>query len=417
MLIEAILQKQNKFDVQKVRQDFPALQIQAHGHPLVYLDNAATTQKPKIVIDTLQDYYQTKNANIHRGVHYLSEQATAAFESARKSIAKFIKADDPKNCIFVRGATEGINLVAQSYARPRLRKGDEILITQMEHHANIIPWQQVCEQTGASLIISPINQKGELILDALYERMSAKTKLLALTHISNALGTINPVQEIISFAKTKKIPVLIDGAQAVSHIHVDLQSLDCDFYVFSGHKTYGPTGIGVLYGKSKHLSSMPPYQTGGDMVLSVSFEKTEFQAHPHKFEAGTPHISGAIGLAAALNYIEQIGLENIHTQEQDLLRYATEQAETIPGLEIIGQANHKTSLISFTLAGIHPHDLATILDQQGIAVRSGHHCAMPLMDFYKVPATTRASFAFYNTREEIDCWIAGLIQAQKLFQS
>jgi cysteine desulfurase/selenocysteine lyase len=407
----------SQLDVEKVRADFPILHQHIHdGQPLVYLDNAATSQKPVQVIETLDKYYREYNSNIHRGVHALSEKATAAFEQARDRTRSFINAASDKEIIFVRGATEGINLVAQSYGRSTLVKGDEIIISEMEHHSNIVPWQLLCEQTGAILRIIPINDDGELIMDAYEKLLGTKTKIVAVGHISNALGTINPIKKIIESAHAHNAIVLIDGAQAAPHTMIDVQALDCDFYVFSGHKLFAPTGVGVLYGKQHLLESMPPYQGGGDMIKMVSFEKTLYSDLPYKFEAGTPNIAGVIGLGAAIDYLHTIGLDTIEQYEHSLLDYATTAAMTVTGLKLIGTAKDKTSILSFILEGIHPHDLGTILDYDGIAIRTGHHCAMPVMEHFKVPATARASFAFYNTFGEIDHLVQSLQKAKEIFR-
>ncbi len=402
-------------DVERIRADFPILSRQVHGQALVYLDNAATSQKPESVIATLDRYYREYNANIHRGVHTLSEEGTVAYEGARRRIATFINAGDARQIVFVRGTTEAINLVAQSWGRNRLRSGDEIVISGLEHHSNIVPWQMLCEQTGAKLRVMPINDAGEIDLDAGRKLIGPATRLVAVGHISNALGTINPVAEIIALAKAQGAVTLIDGAQAVPHMAVDVQALDCDFYAFSGHKLFGPTGIGVLYGRAALLEQMPPWQGGGDMIKMVSFERTVYNDLPYKFEAGTPHIAGGIGLGAAVDYVQQVGLDAIARHEQELLDYATAAAQRIPGLRLIGTARHKASILSFVIAGIHPHDLGTILDRQGIAIRSGHHCAMPIMERFNIPATARASFAFYNTTWEVDRLMAGVLAAQKVF--
>ena len=404
------------FDAERIRQDFPILHQSIHGQPLVYLDNAATSQKPRQVLEALDHYYQFDNANIHRGVHTLSERATVAYEGARDKVQQFLNAADRREIVFVRGATEAINLLAQSYARPRLKPGDEILITEMEHHSNIVPWQMVCEQTGAVLKVVPIDEAGELQLDEFHRLLSVRTKLVAVVHVSNALGTINPVKEIIAAAHAQGVPVLLDGAQAVPHVAVDVQALDCEFYVFSGHKIYAPTGIGVLYGKAALLEAMPPYQGGGDMIRSVSFTKTEYNALPYKFEAGTPHIAGSIGLGAAIDYVSDIGLDVIAAWEDELLRYATARAVEIPGLRLIGTARHKAGILSFILKGVHPHDIGTILDHEGVAIRTGHHCAMPVMDHFAVPATARASLALYNTRDDIDRLIAAIVRVKEVFR-
>ncbi len=402
-------------DAARLRADFPILHQQVHGKPLVYLDNAATTQKPRQVIEALDHYYNTDNANIHRGVHTLSQRATDAYEGAREKVRRFINAADLCEIIFVRGATEGINLVAQSYGRPRFKAGDEILISAMEHHSNIVPWQMLCEQTGALLKVAPINDAGELVLDEFHKLLSPRTKLVAVVHISNALGTINPVREIIAAAHGVGAVVLLDGAQAVAHAAVDVRALNCDFYVFSSHKLYGPTGVGVLYGKRELLEAMPPYQGGGDMIRMVSFKKTEYNSLPYKFEAGTPHIAGGIGLGAAIDYVTAVGLEAIAAYEDDLLGYATEQALTVPGLRLIGTARAKAAILSFVLERIHPHDIGTIVDHEGVAIRTGHHCAMPVMDFFNVPATARASLALYNTRDDVDRFIAALHKVNEVF--
>lgn len=402
-------------DVDGIRADFPILHQHVHGKPLAYLDNAATTQKSRQVIEAVDHYYRTYNSNIHRGVHTLSERATAAFENARSKIQKFINAESRKEIIFTRGTTESINLVAQSYGRPLLQAGDEIIISEMEHHSNIVPWQFLCEQTGAVLRSVPIDDTGEFCLDEYEKLLGAKTRLVALTHISNALGTINPVKKIIDMAHACGSVILIDGAQAIAHTPVDVKALDCDFYAFSGHKLYGPTGTGVLYGKEKLLDRMPPWQGGGDMIKAVTIKKTIFNDLPYKFEAGTPHIAGVIGLGEAIDYVSRIGLDNISAHESDLTDYAMAAVTGIRGLRIIGTAQHKSGILSFILAGIHPHDVGTILDLEGIAVRTGHHCAMPVMEHFGIPATTRASFAFYNTRAEIDRLIQGLERCREIF--
>ncbi len=402
-------------DVAQIRRDFPILSETIHGKPLVYLDNAASTQKPKAVLDAVRHVYEHGYANVHRGVHTLSQRATDLFEGSRKKIRAFINARDVKEIIFVRGTTEAINLVAQSYGRSKFGPGDEILITAMEHHSNIVPWQILCQQTGAVLKVAPINLAGELILEQFENLLSERTKLVAVTHMSNALGTINPVKRIIELAHAKGIPVLLDGAQAIPHMPVDVQDLDCDFYAFSGHKLFGPSGVGVLYGKEVLLKPMPPWQGGGDMIRMVSFERTEYNVLPYKFEAGTPAIAEVIGLGAAVDYISGLGMGAIADHEHRLLEYATNKALEIPGLKIIGNAADKGAILGFTLHHIHPHDIGTLLDQLGIAVRAGHHCAMPVMDFYGVPATARASFAFYNTFEEVDSLIDGIQQLIEVF--
>ncbi len=404
------------FDVEQIRKDFPILREQVYGKPLTYLDNAATTQKPQTVIDTLAQYYSKENANIHRGIFCLSEQATKRYKSARHKVQEFIGAAFDKEIIFVRGTTEAINLVVQCYGRTFLKAGDEVLITHMEHHSNIVPWQMLGEEIGIKLKVAPINDQGELILEDFEKLLTDKVKFVSVVHVSNALGTINPVKEIIRLAHTKGIPVMVDGAQAVAHTPVNVRDLDCDFYAFSGHKLLGPTGIGVLYGKKEFLEKMPPYQGGGDMIRSVSFEKTTYNDLPYKFEAGTPHIAGVIGLGVAIDYIQSIGLERIEAYEQELLNYGTKKLLQVPGLRLIGTAKHKSAILSFVLGEAHAHDIGTILDRQGIAIRAGHHCAMPVMERFNVPATTRASLAFYNTREEIDRMIAALHEVTEVFR-
>ena len=402
-------------DITAVRKDFPILASQVHGKPLVYLDNAATSQKPKCVIDALTRFYQRDNANIHRGVHQLSERSTQSYEAARDKTRRFLNAATTRSIIFVRGATEGINLVARSYGGTNVRAGDEIVISAMEHHSNIVPWQMLCEEKSAVLRVIPINDRGELEFDQFEKLLNHRTRLVAVSHVSNALGTINPVREIINTAHGWNVPVLIDGAQAVPHMKVDVWNLDCDFYVFSGHKVFGPTGIGVLYGKEKLLEDMPPWQGGGDMIRSVTFEKTTYNDLPYKFEAGTPDIAGVIGLGAAIDYLDQIGMEAVAEYEHDLLQYGTKSLESISGLRIIGTAREKAGVLSFVLDGVHPHDAGTILDREGVAVRTGHHCAQPVMDRFGVSATTRASLAFYNTREDIDALVAGIHKVKEVF--
>jgi cysteine desulfurase/selenocysteine lyase len=403
------------FPVEKIRADFPILAQKIRGKDLVYLDNAASCQKPNAVIDAISDLYRHDYANIHRGVHTLSVRSTDKFEGARGKVRDFINAASDKEIIFVRGATEAINLVAQSYGRANIHAGDEILITAMEHHSNIVPWQLLCEQTGAVLKVAPINRKGELIYEAFEPLLSDKTRLVAVSHMSNALGTINPVEKIIAAAHARHVPVLLDGAQAAPHMKVDVRALDCDFYAFSGHKLYGPSGIGVLYGKQALLEAMPPYQGGGDMIRKVTFEKSEYNKLPYKFEAGTPSIADVVGLGAAIDYLNAVGMEHVAAYEAELLDYATERARKIHGLRIIGEAGHKGAILSFVLDNIHPHDIGTMLDSLGIAVRAGHHCAMPVMDFFEVPATARASFAMYNTRAEIDVLMQGIESLIKVF--
>ncbi|QQS49453.1 MAG: cysteine desulfurase [Acidobacteriota bacterium] len=404
-----------KFDIEAIRRDFPILKLSVHGRRLVYLDNAATTQKPQVVLDAIQRYYTEQNSNVHRGVHYLSQLATREYEGARVKIQRFINAAESHEIIFTRGATEGINLVASSYGRKFVHEGDEVIISAMEHHSNIVPWQMLCEQAGAKLRVIPINERGELLIDEFEGMINSRTRLVALVHLSNALGTINPVKRVIDIAHSHDVPVLIDGAQATSHLKIDVQELDCDFYVFSGHKVCGPTGIGVLYGKSQWLESMPPFMGGGDMISSVSFEKTTYNSLPYKFEAGTPNIEGAIGLGVAIDYLTGIGIEKISAHENELLDYATEVIGSIPGVRLIGTAREKSSVLSFTIEDIHPHDIGTILDQEGIAIRAGHHCAQPVMKFFNVPATARASFSFYNTKEEIDALAEGIQRVIEVF--
>jgi cysteine desulfurase / selenocysteine lyase len=403
------------FDIERVRSDFPILQQKIHGHPLVYLDNAATSQKPRAVIDAIVSYYERDNANIHRGVHYLSERATEEFENARKTVHNFLHAARPSEIIFVRSATEAINLVAQTYGRAHVGAGDEVVITAMEHHSNIVPWQMLCEEKSAKLRVAPINDEGELILEEFERLLGPKTKLVSVGHVSNALGTINPLKQIIKLAHAKNIPVLVDGAQAIPRLPVNVQDLECDFYVLSGHKTYGPTGIGILYGKQALLEAMPPYQGGGDMISSVTFEKTTYNKVPHKFEAGTPDMSGAVGLRAAIEYLNRLGMENIEKYEHELLVYATQKVTALPGVRVIGTAKEKAGVLSFVIEGVHPHDVGTILDQEGIAIRTGHHCAQPVMDRYKIDATARASFGLYNTKEEIDALVKGIKKVQEVF--
>ena len=403
-------------DVASIRDDFPILEQQIRKKPLIYLDNAASSQKPESVIQAISNNYRFDYGNIHRGVHTLSQRSTDSFESAREKIRGFLNAESVKEIIFVRGATEGINLIAQSYGRANIGQGDEIIITAMEHHANIVPWQILCEQTGARLRVVPMTQQGELILEDYKSLFSSKTRLVSIAHMSNALGTINPVAEMIKTAHEFQIPVVLDGAQSAPHMRTDVRALDCDFYVFSGHKIYGPAGIGVLYGKQALLKAMPPYQGGGDMIRKVSFQETEYNDLPYKFEAGTPAIADVIGLGAAIDYISEIGLESIAAYEDSLLRYATDQVKQISGLRIIGEANHKGAILSFVLDGVHAHDIGTLLDSVGIAIRAGHHCAMPVMDFYQVPATARASFAMYNTEQEIDVLVSALRELIQVFR-
>lgn len=405
----------NKFDVQKIRNDFPILRQKIVGKPLVYLDNAATSQKPQSVIDAMNRYYMEENSNIHRGVHYLSELATQSYESARKKIHKHINSASSDEIIFVRGTTEAINLVAQSYGRINFKEDDEIIISAMEHHSNIVPWQIVRDEKKINIRVIPINEKGELFVDKYEKMFNSKTKFVSITQISNVLGTINPVKEMISIAHKNGVPVLIDGAQAVPHAHVDVLDMDCDFYAFSAHKMYGPTGVGILYGKRKFLEAMSPYQGGGDMIKSVSFETTIFNDLPHKFEAGTPNIAGGVGLGATIDYFNKIDFNGALIHEEHLIRYATQELTKIPGLRIIGTAKDKASVLSFVIEGIHPHDIGTILDDDGIAIRTGHHCAQPVMKCYGVPATARASLGIYNTKEEVDILVKGIHRVIKVF--
>ena len=397
------------------RQDFPALDQEVNGHPLAYLDSAASAQQPRSVIDAVARYQREDHANVHRGVHTLSHRATEAYEGARDKLRAFINAACRNEIVLTSGTTEAINLVAQSYCRPRLGPGDEILITYLEHHANIVPWQQVCEQTGASLVVAPINDRGELELDAFLDLLNANTRFVAAAHVSNALGTINPVADIIAAARERGVPVLLDGAQGVPHMAVDVQALGCDFYAFSGHKMFGPTGTGVLYGRESLLDSMPPWQGGGDMILEVSFDGTTYNELPYKFEAGTPNISGVIGLGAAVDYINDVGPDRIAAHEEQLLAYMTQRLGDLPGLRLIGTAGSKASVQSFLVGDIHPHDLGTILDHQGVAIRTGHHCAMPVMGFFGVPGTARASLALYNTESDVDQLVTAIERAQRLF--
>jgi len=405
----------NPFDVERIRADFPILSREVHGRRLVYLDNAATAQKPQLVIDAISRYYSEENANIHRGVHYLSQLATREYEEARVKIKRFINAGDTHEIVFTSGTTESINLVAASYGRKFVGEGDEIIISTMEHHSNIVPWQLLCENNRAHLRIIPINDAGELMVDEFARLLSPRTRIVAIAHVSNALGTINPVKRVIEMAHSQDVPVLLDGAQAAPHLKVDVQDLDCDFYALSGHKLCGPTGTGVLYGKSEWLNAMPPWLGGGDMIASVTFEKTTWNSLPYKFEAGTPHISGGIALGVAIDYLQNIGLDRIAAHEHKLLEYATETIGAIKGVKIIGTAREKASVLSFTLENVHPHDIGTILDQEGIAIRAGHHCAQPVMKRFNVPATARASFSFYNTIEEIDALAGGIERVIEVF--
>ncbi|HEY6953224.1 MAG TPA: cysteine desulfurase [Bacteroidota bacterium] len=411
----SILEPRRTFDVERVRKDFPVLGTFVNKHPLVYLDNAATSQKPQSVINALSDFYEEYNSNIHRGVHYLSQKATDAYELARIKTQEYIGAERPEEIIFTRGTTEAVNLVAQTFGKKQVGKGDEILVTALEHHSNIVPWQMLCEDRGASLKVVPMTDDGELDLDAFEHLLNPKTRLLAMTHVSNALGTVNPVKAMIAAAHQSGIPVLIDGAQAIPHLDVNVKDLGCDFYAFSGHKMFGPTGIGVLYGRKQLLERMPPYQGGGDMIKSVSFEKTTYAELPNKFEAGTPNISGGIAFGAAIDYLNAMDRNSAHEHESSLLEYATTQLASIRGLQIIGKAREKVGVLSFVLENVHPHDIGTILDSEGIAIRTGHHCAQPIMTRLGIPATARASFAFYNTFEEVDMLVGGIYRVIEVF--
>ena len=402
-------------DLTRIRADFPALHQEAHSKPLVYLDNAATTQKPRAVIEAVTSFYEHDCANVHRGVHLLSQRATVAYERARTVIKNRLGAADSREVVFTRGTTEGINLVAHSFVRPRLQAGDEVLISAMEHHSNIVPWQLLCEERGAELKVVPIDDDGEIILSEYERLLSDRTRIVGVVHVSNALGTINPVRDMVEMAHARGVPVLVDGAQAVPHIEVDVRDLDCDFYVFSAHKVYGPTGIGALYGKREHLLEMVPYQGGGDMILSVTFEGTTFNEPPHRFEAGTPNIEGAIGLAAALEYLDGLGLDAVADHESELLTEATAAVLSVPGIRLVGTASRRASVLSFVMDGVHPHDIGTILDSEGVAVRAGHHCAQPVMARFGISATVRASFGLYNTREEIHALVRGLSKVQEVF--
>ena len=406
-----------ELDVIRIRQDFPILHRTVRDKPLVYLDSAATTQKPKPVLDALAHYYAYQNANIHRGVYVLSAEATAAYDDAREKVQQFVNARSSQEVIFTRNSTESINLVAHSFGRENVGPGDEVLITHMEHHANIVPWQLLCERSGARLRVAPINDQGELLMDEFAQCLNARTKLVAIVHLSNSLGTINPVSEVIQLAHQQDVPVLIDGSQAAYHMPIDVQALGCDFYVFTGHKLYGPTGIGVLYGCERLLDSMPPFLGGGDMIRSVTFEKTTYADLPAKFEAGTPHIAGAVGLGAAVDYITEVGFDKISNHEAQLLEYGTAVLSEIPGLQLIGTARNKASILSFVLKGVHPHDIGTIVDMEGVSIRTGHHCTQPLMDRFGIPATARASIAMYNTRQEIDQLVHALHRVREVFPS
>ncbi len=403
-------------DVHRLRAEFPVLERTVHGKPLIYLDNAATAQRPLAVIEAMDDFYRRYNANVHRGVHQLSVEASEAFEQSRRDVARLLNAPSDREVIFTRGTTEAINLVANSYLRPTIKPGDEILVSHMEHHANIVPWQLLCEQTGATIKVMPINARGELMLDEVEALINERTRLIGIVHVSNALGTVNPVAEVCALAKRFDVPVLVDGAQATPHEKVDVQALGCDFYAFSAHKMYGPTGIGALWGREALLEAMPPWQGGGEMILKVSFEQTQFNELPHKFEAGTPNIAGSIGLGAAVQWLEEKGIERLAAHEQKLLEYATERMEAFDGLRIVGQAANKGPVVSFTIDGVHPNDLGTIIDHHGVAIRTGHHCAMPVMQFFDVPATARVSFAGYNLRSEIDVFMDSLEAACRMLR-
>jgi cysteine desulfurase/selenocysteine lyase len=404
------------YDVDRIRRDFPALDQKIHDKPLVYLDSAATSHKPRVVIDTLEHYYSHDNSNVHRGVHTLSARATKAYEEARRKAAQLIGAPNSDEIIFVRGTTEGINLIASSFGRGRVGKGDEVLVSEMEHHSNIVPWQMLCEEKGAKLRVIPMTDEGELPIDGYKKMLTSKTKLVAVVHVSNSLGTINPVKEMVELAHARDIPVVIDGAQATPHFQVDVKALDCDFFVFSSHKMYGPTGVGVVYGKHDHLEAMPPYQGGGDMIESVTFEKTTYNKVPHKFEAGTPNVAGVVAFGATIDYLHSIGYPSILAHENDLLNYATEKLSAIQGVRILGTAREKASVLSFIIDGVHPHDVGTILDTEGIAIRTGHHCTQPVMQHFDVPATSRASFGIYNTRAEVDALVAGIGKVKEVFE-
>ena len=405
----------SSFDVNSVRNDFPILNQRVNGNPLVYLDNGATSQKPQAVIDAIVEYYTTTNSNVHRGVHTMSQQATDEYEGARSKVREFVNAGSDREIIFTRNTTEGVNLVAHSYGRHNVGPGDDVIVSNMEHHSNIVPWQMLCEEKGANLKVVPIDDSGELMMDEYQKMLSPRTKLVSVTHVSNALGTILPARQIVDMAHSYGTPVLLDGAQAVPHMAVDMQELDCDFYVFSGHKLFGPTGIGILYGKESYLESMPPFLGGGDMIKSVTFERTIYNDLPYKFEGGTPDISGAIGLGAAIDYVNGLGFDKITAHENELLRYGTEALESIAGVRIVGTAVHKAGILSFVMDSAHPHDIGTILDEQGIAIRTGHHCAQPVMHRFQIPATARASLAFYNTKEDIDALVKGIDRVIEVF--
>ena len=408
--------RREPFDVERVRRDFPILRQKVRGKPLIYLDSAATAQKPQAVVDAVARFYLEDNANVHRGVHALSERATAAYEGARAKVAGFIGAADPREVIFVRGTTEAVNLVAQTFGRVRVGGGDEVLITEMEHHSNIVPWQMLCQERGAELEVAPVDDRGDLVLDELERRLTPRTRLLAVAHVSNALGTVNPVRRIVEMAHARGVPVLVDGAQAVPHLPVDVQELGCDFYALSGHKVFGPTGIGALWGRAEHLEAMPPWQGGGDMILSVSFERTVYNQIPYKFEAGTPHMAGAVGLGAAVDWLQGLDRAGAVAHERDLLAYGTARLREVPGLRLVGTAREKAGVLSFLLDDIHPHDVGTVLDRDGVAIRTGHHCAQPVLQRFGLQATARASLALYNTRAEIDALVQGLHRVKEMFR-
>jgi cysteine desulfurase/selenocysteine lyase len=416
MSLLAGIARPEPFDVERVRRDFPILRQKVRGKPLVYLDSAATAHKPQAVVDAVARFYLEDNANVHRGVHALSERATAAFEAARAKVAGFIGAADPREVIFVRGTTEAVNLVAQTFGRTRVGAGDEVLVTEMEHHSNIVPWQMLCQENGAKLEVAPVDDRGDLVLDELERRLTPRTRLLAVAHVSNALGTVNPVRRIVEMAHARGVPVLVDGAQAVPHLPVDVQELGCDFYALSGHKVFGPTGIGALWGKAEHLEAMPPWQGGGDMILSVSFERTVYNQIPYKFEAGTPHMAGAVGLGAAVDWLQGLDRAGAGAHERDLLAYGTARLQEVPGLRLVGTAREKAGVLSFVLDDIHPHDVGTVLDREGVAIRTGHHCAQPVLQRFGLRATARASLALYNTRAEIDALVQGLHGVKEMFR-
>ncbi len=416
MSVLAGMARPEPFDVERVRRDFPILRQKVRGKPLIYLDSAATAHKPQAVVDAVTRFYLEDNANVHRGVHALSERATAAYEAARAKVAGFVGAADPREVIFVRGTTEAVNLVAQTFGRTRVGAGDEVLVTEMEHHSNIVPWQMLCQERGAELEVAPVDDRGDLVLDELERRLGPRTRLLAVTHVSNALGTVNPVRRIVEMAHARGVPVLVDGAQAVPHLPVDVQELGCDFYALSGHKVFGPTGIGALWGRAEHLEAMPPWQGGGDMILSVSFERTVYNQIPYKFEAGTPHMAGAVGLGAAVDWLQGLDRAGAVAHERDLLAYGTARLREVPGLRLVGTAREKAGVLSFLLDDIHPHDIGTVLDREGVAIRTGHHCAQPVLRRFGLQATARASLALYNTRAEIDALVQGLHGVKEMFR-